>query len=81
MRNTFDPGFTVMETGYEQGSSGGQIITVPVNPGDTYCDSSFTYIYFEEGPEGKGWYYFDGDGNLTFKGESIDTSGMSTNCP
>ena len=65
MRSTFNPRFILLQSGYDQGSSGGAGIFTPDNPTTPYCDEDgIAYMWLTEdeahdmiGPEAVAGYY------------------------
>ena len=74
MRREFRPWFAVVNEGYDQGSSGGGIIS---EPGEDLCDDDgITYMYFSDEAEAldndchifqnPGWYKYYESGEYEF---------------
>ena len=75
MKKVFNPIFFVFETGYDQDSSGGQVIVTPGNPNHSYYDKNTgrTYFYID----GEGWYYnTDSSVDDVWYDTELDTTGM-----
>ena len=77
MIKTFNPGFTIIQPIYDQGSSGGNFIGEPDDPGVIYQDDQGRlYQYFDEdslfATQGAGWYWFiEGEEGFTWYGTQI----------
>ena len=74
-RGVFNPGFIILVSGYDQGSSGGNYIVTPGIPGHSYYDRNTgrTYFYID----GEGWYYqTDTSADDVWYGTELDTTGM-----
>ncbi len=78
--STFLPGFTIMDIGYDQPSSGGQSTGgSSADPSYSYYNHTNGYTYFyDAGEQGDGWYYLnEATGELVYVGASMDVSDTS----
>lgn len=75
MNVNFKPGFTIINFEYDNPSSGGQSTVTPGDPEHSYRDpvNDLTYVYYEDGPEGEGWYSLE---DMKYHGKELDVSGF-----